>query len=60
MKLLRRIALVVLIVLLVAAVGLYVASRYDLSPSRVTGQVSARLRAMLGGARSRSSAPTWA
>ena len=48
MKLLRRIALVVLIVLLVGGVGLYLASRCYLSSSNVTGQVSTRLQAMLG------------
>jgi len=48
MKLLRRIALVVLIVFLVVGVGLYLASRYYLSSSNVTGQVSKRLQAMLG------------
>ena len=48
MKLMRRIALVVLIVLLVGGIGLYIASRYLLSSKNVTGQVSTRLQAMLG------------
>ena len=48
MKLFGRIALVVLIVLLVVGVGLYLATRYYLSSSNVTGQVSTRLQAMLG------------
>ncbi len=48
MRALRRIALVVLIVLLVVGVGLYLATRFYLSSSNVTGQVSTRLQAMLG------------
>ena len=59
MKLFRRIALVVLILLLVGGVGLYIASRYYLSSSNVTGQVSTRLQTMLG-APVEVEAPTWA
>lgn len=59
MKLLRRIAFVVLIVLLVVGVGLYLATRYYLSSSSVIGQVSTRLQAMLG-APVQVAVPTWA
>ena len=48
MKLFRRAALVVVLVLLLVAVGLYIAARVYLTSEAVTRQVSTRLQAMLG------------
>ncbi len=48
MKLLRRAALVTVLVLLLLGVGLYIAARIYLSSEAVTRQVSTRLQAMLG------------
>ncbi len=48
MKLFRRAALVVVLVLLLVAVGLYIAAHVYLTSEAVTRQVSTRLQAMLG------------